>query len=432
MSVDLPAIAQLNERFLLDYPHEAARSLEGMPVTRMVETLRTQSPAAQLSSWQALAADRAADVLAALPIEQAIELLVEADAQASLSALSQLPGSQRDALLHALPDSVASELRSLLQYPAGSAGHLMDPRTGAVNVGLSVDEAIDRLRVNRRRGLRELFVVDDQMQLVGQVELEDLLLTPRERPLREITHAAPLVVREADAASQMVKQVQLQPVNAVPVVNAEDRLVGVIRQRELLTAARLHASTDLQTVVGVGAGERALSSPGRVVGQRLPWLLLGLLTVFLAAATVGLFEGVIARFTVFAVLLPVILGQSRISGAQAMAVALRGLFLGEVKPRQWVSVAGKEIAAGLINGVVVALVAGLGIYLWSSSTAFAIIAASALFVSMLVAGVAGALLPLLLRSLDRNPARAPMLLLNAITDVVGIFAFLGFATLMLG
>ncbi|HMA11929.1 MAG TPA: magnesium transporter [Steroidobacteraceae bacterium] len=431
MSAELTAIARLNERFLLDFPHEAARSLEKLPVAGMVEVLGAQSPEAQLASWQALAADRAAEALLALPAAQAAQLLTGAESQVSLRALSQLSAAQRETLLGPLPEAAAAELRGLLQYPAGSAGHLMDPRTGAVNAGLCVDEAIDRLRVNRHRGLRELFVVDDQVKLVGQVELEDLLLTARDRRLREITHAPPLVVRELDRASHIVKQVQLQPVHAVPVVDAQQRLVGVIRQSELMTAARLHSSIDLQTMVAAGAGERALSSAGAAVGHRLSWLLLSLLTVFLASATAGIFEGTLARVTALAVLLPVILGQSRITGSQSLTVVLRGLFLGEVQPRHWLSVAGKEIAAGLLNGVLVSLVAAVGVYLWSHSTSLALVTSGALLVSMMVAGVTGGLLPLLLRAMGRNPARASMLLLTTVSDVVGIFAFLGFATLLL-
>jgi magnesium transporter len=432
MSAELAAIAQLNERFLRDYPHEAARSLEKLTVAGMVEVLGGQSPEAQLATWAALSADCAAEALTSLPVEQVTQLLTSSESQVSLRALSQLSAAKREALLGPLPDAVAQELRALLQYPAGSAGYLMDPRTGAVNAGLSVDEAIDRLRVNRHRGLRELFVVDDTMQLVGQVELEDLLLTARDRPLREITNTPTLVVRELDRASHIVKQVQLQPVHAVPVVDEHNRLVGVIRQSELMTAARLHSSIDMQTMVASGAGERALSSPGEAVGHRLPWLLLSLLTVFLASATAGVFEGTLARVTALAVLLPVILGQSRITGSQSLTVVLRGLFLGEVQPRHWLSVAGKEIASGILNGVLVSLVAAAGVYLWSGSTSLALITSGALLVSMVAAGVTGGLLPLLLRAMGRNPARASMLLLTCVTDVFGMLAFLGFATWMLG
>ena len=432
MSAELAAVTQLNERFLRDYPHEAARSLEKLSVAGMVEVLGGQSPEAQLATWKALSADRAAEALTSLPAEQATRLLTVAESQVGLRALSQLSAAKRETLLAPLPEALATELRALLQFPAGSAGYLMDPRTGAVNAGLSVDEAIDRLRVNRHRGLRELFVVDNTMQLVGQVELEDLLLTARDRPLREITHAPTLVVRELDRASHIVKQVQLQPVHAVPVVDEHNRLVGVIRQGELMTAARLHSSIDLQTMVATGAGERALSSPGAAVGHRLPWLLLSLLTVFLASATAGIFEGALARVTALAVLLPVILGQSRITGSQSLTVVLRGLFLGEVQPRHWLSVAGKEIASGILNGVLVSLVAAAGVYLWTGSSGLALITSVALLVSMVIAGVAGGLLPLVLRAMGRNPARASMLLLATVTDVAGIFAFLGLATLMLG
>jgi magnesium transporter len=126
----------------------------------------------------------------------------------------------------------------------------------------------------------------------------------------------------------------------------------------------------------------------------------------------------------------VVLGQSRITGAQALTVTLRGLFLGEIQPRQWLAVAGKEFVAGLLNGLIVALAAAVGVYLWSDSTGLASITAIALLASMLVASVFGALVPLVLRSLGRNPARASLLVITAITDVVGIFAFLGIATAM--
>jgi magnesium transporter len=134
---------------------------------------------------------------------------------------------------------------------------------------------------------------------------------------------------------------------------------------------------------------------------------------------------------VLAVLLPVILGQSRITGAQALAVSLRGLFLGEVQPRQWLSLMGKEFAAGLANGLAVAIVSAIGVYLWSDSTGLATLVAAAVLVSMVAAAVVGGLVPVVLRGLGRNPARASTLLLTTIADVVGVFTFLGFAALML-
>ncbi|HXC60251.1 MAG TPA: CBS domain-containing protein [Steroidobacteraceae bacterium] len=230
MSAELATVALLNERFLTDYPFEAARALEALPTESTVSILRSRSAKARLRTWQALAPDRAADVLIALDAQTAQQLLLESDPQVSVAALSQVDASRREGLLAALPEEAAADLRHVMQYPPGTAGYLMDPRIGAIDARLTVAEAIERLRSLRTRGLRDLFVVDQQMQLVGQLEIEDLALTGRERPLREITRAVTAVVRDNDTAAVVAKRWSETPLTVLPVVNAAGRFVGVVRQ----------------------------------------------------------------------------------------------------------------------------------------------------------------------------------------------------------
>jgi magnesium transporter len=424
-----PVLALLNERYLLDYPHEAARALEAQSEDAAVKSLLARSPAAQLQAWQVLSPDLAARLLAALPAPAACDLLTAADPQVGIAALAHLEPPRRDALLAALQESVAQELRLLMAYPAHTVGHIMDPRISALRNDLSVGEAIERLRSLRQRGLRELFVVDDQMQLIGQIEMEDLVLSGRERPLREITRGLTAVLRDTDPAAQVATTLQTHPLNVLPVVTEQGRFVGVVRQVGLLAAIRHDSSVALQTMVGAGADERALSSPGFAVGKRLPWLQLNLLSVFLAAAVVGLFESTLAQFTVLAVLLPVVAGQSGIAGAQALAVTVRARLLREVHLSQWPRIAMKEAAAGLFNGVAVAVIAALGVYLWSRSLGLALIIALAMVIAMVAAGLAGALVPLLLR---QQSATGAAVIVRTVTDVVGFFAFLGVATALRG
>jgi magnesium transporter len=181
--------------------------------------------------------------------------------------------------------------------------------------------------------------------------------------------------------------------------------------------------------VGASPDERALSSPSFAVRKRLPWLQINLLTAFLAASVVGLFEGVISQFTALAVLLPVVAGQSGNAGAQALAVTMRGLVLREISLRQWPVVLGKEALTGLVNGLAVAATTGVGVYFWSRSTALSAVIMSAMVISMLAAGLAGALVPILLRRFGQDPATASSIILTTVTDVVGFFSFLGIATL---
>jgi len=166
------------------------------------------------------------------------------------------------------------------------------------------------------------------------------------------------------------------------------------------------------------------------VRKRLGWLHINLVTAFLAASVVGLFEGTIAKFTALAVLLPVVAGQSGNAGAQALAVTMRGLALREIGSRHQLRVVWKEINVGLFDGIAIAMTTGLGVYLWSWSTGLALVIGSAMVLSMIAAGFAGAIIPITLARLGQDPAQSSSIILTTVTDVVGFFSFLGIATLL--
>jgi magnesium transporter len=184
--------------------------------------------------------------------------------------------------------------------------------------------------------------------------------------------------------------------------------------------------------VGASKEERALSRVGFAVRKRLPWLQVNLATAFLAAAVVGIFEETIARFTALAVLLPVVAGQSGNTGAQALAVTMRGLALREVRPRHWPRLTLKEVNVAFINGLAVALTTAVGVYVWSRSLGLALVIGTSMVISMVVAGLSGASIPVVLIKLGQDPAQASSIILTTATDVVGFLSFLGIATLLAG
>ena len=426
----LPAAeAALTRRFLQDFPHEAARLLEAMAPPEAANTLAGQPSHVALPAFEALAPDVALAVLGRLPLALASHLLAEAEPVVSVAVLAQLDAGERETWLQRLDSDVAAELRGMLGYPEDCAGRLMDPRVSPLRTGMTVAEAIERLRQIRRSGLRELFVVDDEGRLVGRVEVHDLALAAPELPLAGIMRDVVAVVGDLDPREDVVEALQVHPITALPVVNFAGRFVGTIRQAELMAAVEEESSLDIQTMVGASPDERALSSPAFAVRKRLPWLQINLLTAFLAASVVGLFEGVISKFTALAVLLPVVAGQSGNAGAQALAVTMRGLVLREISLRHWPAVIGKEALTGLANGLAVALTCGVGVYVWSRSPPLAAVIMSAMVISMIAAGLAGALVPILLSRFGQDPATASSIILTTVTDVVGFFSFLGIATL---
>jgi len=423
-------VAALNERYLFDFPREAARELESMPLQEAAQMLAPQAERAIVRVWEVLAPDVANAVLEEMPRELASRVLAESDSLASVAALLQFDPQAREAWLASLDQQVTQELRQLMAYPDGTAGRLMDPRVGPLRADMTVAEAIERLRSIRRRGLRELFVVDEQGRLTGRVEAEDLALTAPEQPLRTILRGVIAAATDLDPREDVVEILHTHPLSVLPVVSQAGRYVGVIRQAELMSAIQEETSIDLQTMVGASADERALSPTLFAVRKRLPWLQINLLTAFLAAAVVGMFEGIIAKFTALAVLLPVVAGQSGNSGAQALAVTMRGLVLREVSLRHWPQIVGKEAMVGLVNGLAVAATTALGVYIWSRSMGLVLVIVFAMVISMVAAGLAGALVPILLRRFGQDPATASSIILTTVTDVVGFFSFLGIATLL--
>ena len=425
-------IQALDQRFFLDFPLEAARELETLPAGEIARTFARHAPSAVLRPWQRLTPDIAAAVLGETPPELVRYLLKEAAPVTSASVLPQFEPEERDRLLASLDAPVARELRELLAYPDNSAGRLMDPVLAPVRAELSIGETLARLRLARRRGLRELFVVDGEGKLTGRVELQDLATAEESAALSTIVQPLVAVARDLDPREEVVDILQQQPITELPVVDSEGRFVGVIRHAALVFALAQETSVDIQTMVGASRDERALSGSLFAVRKRLPWLQLNLLTAFLAASIVGLFEGTIAKFTALAVLMPVVAGQSGNAGQQALAVTMRGLLLREVSLRQWPRLLWKEAGAGFLNGIAVASTTALGVWMWSRSLGLVAIIGSAMVISMSIACMAGAMVPILLRRFGQDPATASSIFLTTVTDMTGFLSFLGIATLLSG
>jgi magnesium transporter len=295
-----------------------------------------------------------------------------------------------------------------------------------------VREALARIRALHRRGVRMLFVADAENRLEGQVEIQDIATATATTQLGEIQRPVRAVVNAVAPRDEVVEILDRFRLTDLPVVDAEERLIGVVRYRNLMAAAEDEATVAMQTMVGVSKDERALSRVPFAVRKRLPWLQINLVTAFLAAAVVGLFEDTIAKYTALAILLPVVAGQSGNTGAQALAVTMRGLALREIRSRQWPHVVFKEMSVGFWNGIAVAATTSLGVWIWSSSVGLAGVIGVSMILSMVVAGIFGAAIPLVLNSIGQDPAQSSSIVLTTVTDIAGFFSFLGIATLFSG
>jgi magnesium transporter len=421
---------ELREHFVREHPGDAARvverqaefpaGLDQLSVESFTRLLEQVDPGLLKPLFLSMDADRQGKVLASASIRTAMLIL------------RSLTEDELSAALDSLPHGIRNEYVELLQFPDRTAGRYMDRLLARYRADQTVGEALAELRASKAQRVRSLYVVTDNDVLAGRVDLQDMALaepdTLMSELLKEVRDVAQLTSTEAD----LVETFDRSRVDSIPVVDHDYKLLGIIRYGNLFQAAEEAATAGIQRMVGVSADERALSKPLFAVKRRLVWLHINLLTAFLAAAVVGLFESTIAQFTALAILLPVVAGQSGNAGSQALAVTMRGLALREISTLHWRAVLTKEVQIGIINGTALAITCGLGVWAWSQSWGLAFVIAIAMITAMIMAGISGALVPMILSRLGQDPATASSIILTTVTDVAGFMAFLGTATLLSG
>lgn len=420
----------LADSFIDNFPQEATEALEAAPVEEIAQLLRMQTAERGAHILARISTALATSVLKQLKADQASRILAAMDPIGAALLLRSLDQQTRDAMLAKLEPQLARELDELMSYPEGTAGRLMQPRAPSMPAHRTARQALAKLRRFTSRDAAVLVVTDDDGKLVGLANLADVVRADPASQLANIVQAAPVRVDALTTREEIIDLFSRYRLQVLPVVDLDNRLLGVIHQSSVIQAAQEEAAADMQAMVGASRDERALSSPIFAMRKRLPWLNINLVTAFLAAAVVGLFENTIAQFTALAVLLPVVAGQSGNTGAQALAVIMRGLALREIRVRHWQRVIVKEVLAGVLNGTAIAIVTGLGVLVWSRSAGLALVIAVAMVISMALAGLAGAAIPLILTRLRQDPAQSASIILTTVTDVVGFFSFLGLATLL--
>jgi magnesium transporter len=427
---ELDAARALNNEYLKQHPDEVAHYLDGRGAAETAALLGASVPSTAAQILERLNPRVAAEAILALPPETSVLIVTAMNPGRAAPIVVSMPVPEREALLGRLEPKVANEIREVLSYPSDSAGALMDPRITAFGDETTVDGALRKMRTFKEKELDSIYLQDDTGRLSGAVPLGVLATSTPETKLKDLVRAAPLMVDVTASREEIVDRVGAQRLSTVPVVDADKHLVGVIRYRQLVAAAEAEASLSLQTMVGVGKEERALSTVPFAVRSRLPWLQINLATAFLAAAVVGLFEDTIARYTALAVLLPVVAGQSGNSGMQALAVTLRGLSLREIRISAWPRLIVKEAGVGIVNGIAVGITTMLGVFFWSHSVGLTLVIGIAMVMSMIIASICGAMVPMVLKALGQDPATSSSIVLTTFTDCGGFLSFLGLATLL--
>jgi len=414
-------------------------------IVRLAEKIKEQSEVEALQTLQELPPEVAGEVLEHLDEEvssrliahlrkpQAAEILEEMAPDAAVDIIEGLPDAERAELLRRMEPPEAGVLQTLIAYPPDSAGGLMSPNVVALRKDLTVEQAIATLRrtANEVETIYYAYVVDLDRRLLGVLSMRDLIIRDAHVPLEEVMHRDVVTVTADTDAEEVARLFDRYNFLALPVVDQEGRLLGIVTVDDVIDVIREEATEDMHRLVGLPREESVLSPLRAAIQRRIPWLLVNLGTAFLSALVVAPFGATISAVAILAAFMPIIAGHGGNTGTQVTTLVVRGLALGEVSLRDLWTIVNKEIAFGLVHGVLAGVFTSLLAVVLSQNLWLAVVVFVAMVGNVLIAGIMGSMIPLVLKRLGQDPALASAIWLTTFTDICGFLMLLGLGTVFI-
>ncbi|HEX2218652.1 MAG TPA: magnesium transporter [Gemmatimonadales bacterium] len=369
----------------------------------------------------------AENTLAALSPERAAEIVEELEDDDAVGILRELEPEKQAAILQEVEDR--SEVERLLRYEEETAGGRMTTHLVAVRDNFTAAEALEEIRRQSEQveDFYQVFVVDGDRRLVGTLPIKSLVVSRPDRPVRDFMADADIVVKPDLDQEEVARIMARYNLPSVAVVDDGGRLLGRVTFDDVIDVVEAETTEDLLKFGGVSADEELAAPWSDSVRSRLPWLYVNLVTAGLAGGVIYLFQETIERTVILAVWMPIIAGMGGNAGTQALAVTVRRLALGLIPERQFLGVVGKEVLVGATNGLAVGLVVGGIAALVGEQAMLGLVVFLAMTVNLLIAGFAGAFIPIVLERLGVDPAIASSIFVTTFTDTFGFLLLLGLA-----
>ena len=405
------------------------KGLDSAEVRQLFDVLFSSRRAAK--TLKELPPELLPDILALIDDEKVGRLIVRADPDDAVTFIDSLSEERRESVLALLDPERRAAVREIINYPDGTVGRLMTTDFMALAPDATAQGAIDKIR---ERGELEsffyLYVVENDGKLVGVVPIRNLVIAPPARKLRDMMIADPIkadVFMDQEDAARIVAKSELL---ALPIVDEGGRLEGIITVDDVIDIIKEESTEDMYKMVGLAEEDRVFTPVSRSVRMRLPWTILNLLTATLAASIVGLFEGTLHEIVALVTFMPVVAGVGGNGATQTATVIIRAIALGELEfSSAWKAIVKQvsvNICIAVAAGAMIALAAGL----WKSNPYLGLVLAGAMLLNLgLMAGFAGAVIPLLLKALKLDPALGSGIIVTGLTDAFGFLSFLGLATM---
>jgi magnesium transporter len=405
------------------------KGLDSAEVRQLFDVLFSSRRAAK--TLKELPPELLPDILALIEDEKVGRLIVRADPDDAVTFIDSLPEERRERVLALLDPERRAAVREIINYPDGTVGRLMTTDFMALAPDATAQGAIDKIR---ERGELEsffyLYVVENDGKLIGVVPIRNLVIAPPARRLRDMMIADPIkadVFMDQEDAARIVAKYELL---ALPIVDEGGRLEGIITVDDVIDIIKEESTEDMYKMVGLAEEDRVFTPVSRSVRMRLPWTILNLMTATLAASIVGLFEGTLHEIVALVTFMPVVAGVGGNGATQTATVIIRAIALGELEfSSAWKAIVKQvsvNICIAFAAGAMIALAAGL----WKGNPYLGMVLAGAMLLNLgLMAGFAGAVIPLLLKALKLDPALGSGIIVTGLTDAFGFLSFLGLATM---
>jgi magnesium transporter len=423
----------LRERLMGMEAADVARLLENASDEKAAVAFRLLPKAFAVQVFEHLDTNQQQRLLGSFS-DQGMRVLLEAmspDDRTDL--LEEVPAMVTRRLLQVLSTGQRAVAMELLGYKEGTAGRAMTPNFIDLKREMTAAQALRHIRevTPRRETVYQSYVIDKERRFEGAVSLEDLVLASPDTRVSDIMKPDPKAIDTNTDQEEAAKILREYNLLAIPVLDTERRLVGIITWDDVADILEEEATEDMYKLAGI-AGEKVFGPLHISLRNRLPWLSINLASTFLAALVINMFESTIARVVVLAVFLPVVAGQGGIGGTQTLTLVVRSLVLEEITgQRREIRLLVREMYLAILHGLFLAVIVGVVAYIWKDSYMLGVVLGLAMVANMVVAGLAGAGIPLLLARLKIDPAVASAVIVTTCTDVAGFFLFLGLATLFI-
>ena len=417
-------------------PVEMARMISSLNKADHIHLLEILGPEKSANIISKITDLGTENLITQLPTPQAVSIVKEMSRDQQAHFLRTIGDDDAEAILDEIKPQKAEKVRKLMSYTENTAGGLMITEYLSYPEDMLVKEVLDDLREHGETysdfDIQYAYVVSETGHLSGVLRLRDLLMAPRNRVLSETMIKTPLHVNINASLRDLKAFFSQYTFLGAPVTDDEGKLVGVIRSSSVREAANRQNNQLFLKFAGIVGGEESRNmSLFKRSSRRLSWLSINIVLNIIAASVIAIYQDTLEKAIVLAVFLPIISDMSGCSGNQAVAVSIRELTLGLVRPRELVRVLAKESGIGLINGIALGILLGGAAILWKGNPYLGLVVGVSLAANTLVAVSLGGLIPLILRGMRTDPALASGPLLTTVTDMCGFFFVLSFASLML-